>query len=59
MRLRKICQQCGKEFVAHRYDMRFCSPTCKYEFVVTERQLALEFWRQHQQTVSRADADAA
>jgi hypothetical protein len=62
MQVRKQCEFCGKEFVAHRWDMRFCSRAHKYEFVVRERQLALAAWRKSgsvkEQRTAREDAAA-
>ena len=56
MLLKKECEFCGREFVAHRWDMRFCARAHKYQFVVRERQLALAAWRQQKQETGRKDA---
>jgi hypothetical protein len=56
MQVRKKCEECGKDFIAHRGDMRFCSRAHKLEFVLRERQLALAAWRAQQQATMSEDA---
>lgn len=34
---KKICDCCGKEFTSNRANQRFCSNTCREEYVVVQR----------------------
>ena len=34
---KKICDCCGKEFTSNRANQRFCSGTCREEYVVVQR----------------------
>jgi hypothetical protein len=40
-----ICAYCDEEFQSWRYDQRFCSPACRYEFKNRELKAARELWR--------------